>query len=120
MADPDPDLDLDEVVARELRLLDPAVRSDAAAAGELLHPEFEEYGASGRVWDRDAIVAALTDDPGVSGVAHELRPVRLATDVVLLTYRIEGEAGSLRSSVWVRGEDREWRVRFHQGTRLRR
>ena len=38
--------------------------------------------------------------------------MRLAQDVVLLTYRTEG---SRRSSVWVRSAG-SWQVRFHQGT----
>jgi hypothetical protein len=112
------DADLEQVVARELRLLDPDVRADVDAVTELLHPDFAEYGASGRVWDRDSIVAALAEDPGVSGTAEDLRAARLADDVVLVTYRVDGERRSLRSSVWVRDDD-GWRVRFHQGTLVR-
>jgi hypothetical protein len=111
------DADLDQVVARERRLLDPDVRADVDAVTELLHPDFLEYGASGRVWDRDSIIAALAQDPGVSGAAKDLRATRLADDVILLTYRVEGERRSLRSSVWVSDGD-GWRVRFHQGTLL--
>ena len=75
-----------------------------------------EHGASGRVWGRDSIIAALGDDPRPTGEAAGFESVRLADDVVLLTYRLLGEIGSLRSSVWVREQD-EWLVRFHQGTR---
>ena len=112
------DPDLEQVVARELRLLDPVVRADVEAVAALLHPDFVEYGASGRVWDRDSIVAALAESPGVSGAADDLRATRLADDVVLLTYRFDGERTSLRSSVWVRDRG-EWRIRFHQGTLVR-
>ena len=44
--------------------------------------------------------------------------MRLAEDVVLLTYRVTGEPGSLRSSLWVRDSEAGWRLRFHQGTRM--
>lgn len=109
--------DLAEVVRLERELLDPDVRSSSAQTQELLHRDFVEYGASGRVvWNRAAMTAALADDPGVSGPGVDFVPVRLADDVVLLTYRIVGDAGSLRSSVWVR-ESSRWQVRFHQGTR---
>ncbi|MCW2810994.1 MAG: putative RNase [Friedmanniella sp.] len=112
--------DLEQVVRLEQALLDPGVRSQPAVVEALLHPDYREFGASGRVWDRDAIVAALAQDPGVSGEAVGFTPVRLGDDVVLLTYEVLGEAGSLRSSVWVRGAGPGWRVRFHQGTRTPR
>lgn len=112
---PDVD-DLAEVVRLERELLDPDVRSSLERTRTLLHRDFVEYGASGRVWDRAAMMAALADDPGGSGEGVDFAPVQLADDVVLLTYRVLGDTGSLRSSVWVR-ESSRWQVRFHQGTR---
>jgi len=113
---PEPE-DLAEVVRREQLLLDPGVRAAADRVQELLHPDFVEHGASGRVWNRAAVTAAPGADPEVSGEATGFSPVALAQDVVLLTYRIEGPAGSLRSSVWVHDPAAGWRLRFHQGTR---
>jgi ribonuclease HI len=111
------DEDLAEVVSRERQLLDPAVRASGDRVRELLHPDFLEYGASGRIWARAAVIAALADDPDVSGEGIDFSPVKLADDVVLLTYRIQGDAASLRSSIWVKDPVRGWRLRFHQGTR---
>ena len=111
------DDDLADVVRREQQLLDPEVRASPACAGALLHPDYVEYGASGRVWDRATILEALAEDPEASGEATDFEAARLADGVVLLTYRITGSTGSLRSSVWVREPDHGWRVRFHQGTR---
>lgn len=106
-----------EVVEFELRLLDPAVRADRAEVERLLHPEFREFGSSGQVWDRWSIVAALAEDPGPPARASEVEARVLAPDVVLVTYVAEAAGRrSLRSSLWVRGED-GWRVLFHQGTR---
>jgi hypothetical protein len=70
------------------------------------------------VWDRDSIVAMMTDDPAVSGAASDFQPVQLADDVVLLTYRVHSEVETLRSSVWIRDATAGWQVRFHQGTRV--
>lgn len=84
----------------------------------MLHPDYVEYGSSGRVWDRDGIIAALGAAPAVPGVASDFAPCRLAEDVILLTYRILGSRDSLRSSAWVRDAEAGWRVRFHQGTPL--
>jgi ribonuclease HI len=107
-----------EVIEGERRLLDPACRASEACLRDLLHPEFCEFGASGTVWDLDAILGRLTADPGVDGTAEDVVPTRLAADVVLLTFRIaHPERPSLRSSVWVRRADGRWRLRFHQGTR---
>jgi ribonuclease HI len=103
-------------VAGELRLLDPSTRADPAQSRELLHPDFTEFGASGRIWDRESVVAAMAEDPGEPMMAEEMRGFRLAPDVVLLTYRINRPAGSsLRSSIWVQ-HDRRWVLVFHQGT----
>lgn len=110
--------DLAEVVRREQALLDPALRAEGARVEELLHPDFVEHGASGRVWDRASMVAALAEDPAVAGPAGDFVATALADDVVLLTYRVGGPRGSLRSSVWVRDDGAGWRVRFHQGTRV--
>lgn len=109
---------LTEVVRRELQLLDPSLRASGKSVVELLHPDFVEYGASGRIWNAAAITSALQADPRVSGKAVDLLPVALSENVVLLTYRIVGTPGSLRSSVWVKDLQHSWRIRFHQGTRL--
>ncbi|WP_089403139.1 DUF4440 domain-containing protein [Geodermatophilus saharensis] len=105
------------VVELERLLLRPDVRADRRRVDGLLHPDFQEFGASGRVWDRETIVDALAADPTTPGAAEAFAPVRLAEDVVLLTYRVSGGRGSLRSSVWVRAPAAGWRLRFHQGTR---
>lgn len=106
-------------VEAELRLLDPVVRSSAELIGELLHPEFTEFGSSGRRWDRRSIIAALTahDAPAARPVTtSEMRGVELAPHVVLLTFDTEHK-GLLahRSSLWMLTGDR-WLLYFHQGT----
>jgi hypothetical protein len=107
--------DLDRVVERELALLDPAVRRDPERVRALLHPEFTEYGASGRIWDRSSIaeVSSGIDEPIT---ATEMAGRSLGPDAVLLTYRSSTTGRrALRSSIWVR-EAGEWLLLFHQGT----
>lgn len=110
------DSDEHEVVERELAVLEPAVRRDPQRVRALLHPDFTEYGASGRIWDRNSI-AAVTSGTVERIAATEFRTVRLGPDAILLTYRSD-TAGrrALRSSVWVRDPDAGWLLRFHQGT----
>jgi hypothetical protein len=106
-----------EVVRRELELLDPAIRRDPEAVRARLHPDFREVGASGRVWDVESIVASLSlEHDDAPAETHDLQPLVLADDVVLLSYTVR-RAGlvSRRVSVWQR-EDGDWRLRYHQGT----
>ena len=53
---------LSEVVQLEVALLDPAVRADRSRLDELLHADFVEFGASGRVFDRNAILDELVGE----------------------------------------------------------
>ena len=112
--------DVRNAVEAELSLLRPEVRSSAEAVEALLDPEFVEVGASGRRWDRPAMVAALG-----SGVITDLEPieatevagVQLADDLVHITYvsRRTGGTAVRRSSLW-RRTDGTWRLYYHQGT----
>ncbi len=100
-------------------ILDPAVRADPARIRALLAPEFMEFGASGRVFDRDGIIAVLAAEP--TRVARQARgfKVRLvAPGAALTTWRVQRDDGieTLRSSVWQQQADSRWLMVFHQGT----
>jgi hypothetical protein len=108
-----------EVVRRELLLLDPEVRADLGRVHGLLHSDFLELGASGRIWDAATVAEALvaSSEPLDQGAAVDPVPVSLSVDIVLLTYRIDGRLRpSMRSSVWLRSAEGQWLLRFHQGT----
>ncbi|WP_285728079.1 ribonuclease HI family protein [Psychromicrobium xiongbiense] len=103
------------VIALERQLLDPAIRADASRVAVLLHPDFEEIGASGRLWSRDALIATMAED-FVAPLIDQLNAAVLTEDAILLTYRSLGMNGAaLRSSLWLRHQG-QWRLRFHQGT----
>jgi hypothetical protein len=114
----------DEVAAAwagEESLLSSEVRDDASAIDELLDPSFREFGASGRVWSRDAVIAAVVGErpstEGVDGWAISQRQqITLGEGLVHLSYRLERDGRvSQRSSVW-RVENGRARILFHQGT----
>jgi hypothetical protein len=144
---PDPDrgeADVHEVLRHELRLLQPVVRADPDAVLALLHPDFAEIGASGRIWDGPGIARALAaesesrdgdgDGDGTEGgteggtgdgdACHiarieDLEYLRLAQDVTLLTYTAhEPVRVSRRTSIWVRENGGTWLLRLHQGTTI--
>lgn len=111
------DPDIRDVIDRELRLQDPAVRRSRTAAAELLDLEFHEFGASGRIWERDAILDLMATHDARPPVTDGMAATRLADDVILLTYRTRTpERTALRSSLWRRRGGGPWRVFFHQGT----
>lgn len=104
------------VVALERELLDPRTRADASRLAVLMDPDFEEIGASGRIWTRDSVVTSLAENPGSGGTLEVLNVELVAANIALLTYRCDSADGSsLRSSVW-RNNGSGWRLRFHQGT----
>jgi hypothetical protein len=109
------DAELEQVMQRELALLDPEVRRDPVRVRAHLHPEFVEFGASGRIWDR-ASIAVVTSGVDERITASEVTARRLGPDAVLVIYRSHAPGReALRSSTWVREND-EWLLLFHQGT----
>ncbi len=108
------------LLQQEETLLTPHVRRSEAALAQLLAPEFLEFGSSGRVFDRPAIITTLRDetDPLSNADVRDFRCVRLGPDAALVTYMLlrAPAASSLRSSVWVLRQQR-WVMVFHQGTR---
>ncbi|WP_369173257.1 DUF4440 domain-containing protein [Streptomyces sp. R28] len=110
---------VEAAIEGELRLLRPEVRSSPELLEELLHPEFREFGASGRDWDRTSIIESLLagTDPGPRPVVvSRMEGVQLAPDVVHLTFDTENNGRRAhRSSLWRRTDD-GWQMYFHQGS----
>ncbi|CAM5449907.1 nuclear transport factor 2 family protein [Streptomyces chartreusis] len=103
----------------ELRLLDPDVRRSPEQLGALLHPDFHEFGSSGRRWDRASTLARLprdTDPADRYVVTSGIEGIRLAPDLVHLTFdTVYDGRHAHRSSLW-RCTDAGWQMYFHQGT----
>jgi hypothetical protein len=98
------------------------VRNSPEAVSKLLADEFTEFGSSGRVFDKRAIIGSLRQEAGDQQIAVEEFTVRKrAPSVVLVTYRSQLAGSqlphSLRSSIWklIGGI---WQMVFHQGTRI--
>jgi hypothetical protein len=109
----------DEILALELSLLSRSVRTSRAQLERLLTDDFVEFGSSGAVYSKPAVIDRLVTDPELSRQAPSVSDFRarvLAPNVVLVTYRC---AESMRSSIW-RKEASSWAMVFHQGTPSRR
>lgn len=102
------------VLALERSLLTDEVRGDPAEVAALLHPDWREIGASGRLWTRAEMLAEIGSLPPTTLEVISL--VRVDADSMLLVWRSAADRGTaLRSSLWVRLHG-HWRQRFHQGT----
>lgn len=111
--------EVDGLTALEHSLWRSSTRFDPDYMDQVLTDDFLEFGRSGRVYDRRAVldVPAVTLDVRLLDLTvHPVGP-----GVGLVTYVSEAQFEQLeranRSSLWVR-EDGRWRLRFHQGTPL--
>ena len=112
------EIDFNEIIQRELDLLKPETRLDRNLLSDFLHPDFMEFGASGRIWDLESLLSTLPSEMDPDEIrAFDFLATRLSADAVLLTYKSE-RAGriSLRSSYWCKNSAGSWVMRFHQGT----
>ena len=82
--------DEEQVVALERSLLTDEVRSDRAAVAALLHPQWQEIGASGTLWERDEIL----DDIAPLAAPVDLDTItvsKVAPDLILLVWRASAD-----------------------------
>ena len=110
----------------EEQLLKPEIRHLPDQVGDLLSDDFVEFGSSGGVFNKQQVIEALQQegpaDPTIRLSLVDFIARRLASDVILVTYRTIQEGGPgtrqesrLRSSIWKLIEGR-WQMIFHQGT----
>jgi len=114
---------LETLQSLEVALHRPKVRSNRKELDRLLHPEFREFGRSGRIYERAEVLAEFANRPQAYEVwAQDFRVVPLSDVLALLTYKSahvtrEGELEhhTNRSSLWQLTQT-GWRLLFHQGT----
>jgi hypothetical protein len=105
----------------EERLLVPGIRHSQDSLGELLDPDFIEFGSTGKIYDKTGIIEALLTQCPVSISLSDFQVALLAPGIALATYKAvyilndNISKYSLRSSIWKKS-DNIWRLLFHQGT----
>lgn len=112
----------DHLFELEKQLHSPEIRLNPAAVSRLLSENFFEFGSSGKMWTREAVLKDLASENETTKVeSSHFKAILLAQDVVLITYvstRVKlGQklSSSLRSSIW-RNNKGFWQMEFHQGT----
>lgn len=112
------DRDIEKLFELETSLHKKEIRNSPAAVAALLADDFIEFGSSGKVYDKSAIIELLRTETVAPDqkIAVENFVVRaLSPNVALVTYLASKRA--LRSSIW-RLSDSRWEMIFHQGTRV--
>jgi hypothetical protein len=101
----------------EQELLRPDVRGAPEKVSALLADGFVEFGSSGTIDDKPQVIAALQQETGRGPrTIADFSARQLGPDVCLVTHRVV-ESRTIRSSVW-RRTDGQWRMEFHQGTKM--
>lgn len=116
----------EHILALEKSLMTPELRWSADALESVLSPDFREFGRSGLASGYRDTIAHLTGEVTPLDVTIDDFELAMVSDTVALatyrsTLRLDGgdRLESLRSSIWRRDEDGEWRMVFHQGTPAR-
>ena len=108
----------------EQSLIDPVARKSREAVSALLADDFFEYGTSGTIYDKVAVLDGMAGEAPSNVVMSDFEARALGTDLYLATFKTvrldkSGQVASrsLRSSLWRRANGR-WQLLFHQGTRV--
>lgn len=104
------------IYQKETSLLSSKNRSSADFIKANLAHDFKEFGSSGNIHRLDDVIRWLKNEEAFHYEISNFDINPLSDTVILATYQIVvNKSKSLRSSIWVL-EDRDWKVKFHQGT----
>ncbi|MDX6151538.1 DUF4440 domain-containing protein [Marinococcus sp. PL1-022] len=107
---------MEDIRQLEEDLLKPSIRRSAVEVSRLLAEDFQEIGASGRIFTREDVIFGLEEERPVHRTVADYKTKPLSEHLYLATYTVTSELGtSLRSSIW-RKTDSSWELVFHQGT----
>ena len=94
-------------------------RFDRAHMERVLHPDFLEFGRSGRTYTREQCLGVAPGEIDAELPLRDFAVHPVAEGIRLVTYVSVVRYGTVqvgnRSSLWVR-DGESWRLRFHQGT----
>jgi hypothetical protein len=107
----------------EQRLAQVGGKLSAEDASSPIAEDFVEFGASGKVWSKAEIIAAMSQWAPIQRIVEDFAVRELGASVCLVTYKVIGvdrhpSPFSLRSSIW-RNNGEAWQIVFHQGTNVK-
>ena len=110
----------EKIVDNELKLLDKNIRNNKVELDKLLSKNFIEYGSSGSIYTYNETINSLPNEGNeIKYKMIKIETKRLSENIILVLYTIEiNNIVSNRSSIW-QMENKEWKIIFHQGTKIK-
>lgn len=98
----------------------PETRFDNEYMNKVLADDFFEFGRSGKIYSKEETLSASMQDINITLPLKNFSIKFITDNVALVTYISEVlyeelEIGN-RSSLWVKDDNNNWRLQFHQGT----
>ncbi len=121
-----PEVDLEQqLIEWERELHQPATRRQRERLCQLLYAEFEEFGRSGRRYNRQEILDELVAESTFPKIHSEGFSCHVLSPSLVLIHYVSAhidDSGALhrhtrRTSLWQHAAS-GWQLRFHQGTAL--
>ena len=108
----------------EQRLAQVGRKLSAEDVSSVIAEDFVEFGASGKIWSKAEIIAAMSEWAPIERTVENFSVRELSASVCLVTYKVvrvttdrQASPFSLRSSIW-RYAGGRWQIIFHQGTNV--
>ena len=106
-----------ELIILEESLWKDDTRFDTFYMEKILHPDFFEFGRSGRIYERSHTIYVARSDINAIFPLKSLAFHEVSKDTILITYKSQVQYETLeianRSSLWVKING-IWKLRFHQ------
>lgn len=112
--------DREKIYALEISLLDPQVRKNIKELDRLIADNFYEIGASGKVYDKNNVLARLPleQNDEILGEVIDFEIDNITEYLIRANYILEEKTRrTRRTSIWQRQND-NYQMIFHQGTVL--
>ena len=100
---------LERVIQGELELMTSEIRSSRDALDARLDEQFEEIGASGCHWTRDALILDLLRSPATEVEVVDMSARYVDNRVILVTYVTLARDRRVRRSSWWRQSNGTWK-----------
>jgi hypothetical protein len=112
--------DRDHLKTLEEELWKAETRFNKSYMEKVFSPDLFEFGRSGRIHTREDLLSAKASEIKAQFPLEDLKIRLISDNVAQVTYNSHVEYGGViesarRSSIWS-FTDREWVLRFHQGT----
>ena len=108
---------IDYFLNLELFLLSQEVRASQEMLSKILDNDFLEYGSSGRIYNKEIILERLPSSEFSPVEIYDFSIFQISENFVQTRFKTkEKNRTSLRSSLWKKYSDDDWKMIFHQGT----